>query len=48
MNKPYDPTHALMGTLAGKASQRALMIRHNKRVLARGMTEMKLKAEPKT
>jgi hypothetical protein len=48
MRDAYDPTKAPMGPPGGKSNRRALMIRHNKKVLARGMKAMKLEEEPKT
>jgi hypothetical protein len=48
MKDPYDPTQAPIGPVGGKSNRRAMMIRHNKKVLARGMRAMRLKEESKT
>ena len=44
MKEPYDPTKAPMGPMGGRRNRRALIIRHNKKVLARRM-KMQKKAE---
>jgi hypothetical protein len=48
MNKPYDPTQAPMGPLGRKSNRRAMMIRHNKMVLARRLKAMRVVQYSKT
>jgi hypothetical protein len=41
MKEPYDPTKAPLGPMGSRSNRRALIIQHNKKVLARRLRKLK-------